>query len=79
MFNLNLIQQHVNSANSGDVDNESVWLSIWFGQLSSKGPGSRCHGVQLNKVIFVGVNQQWRKCSQKKIVKFNIWSVITVG
>jgi hypothetical protein len=30
-------------------------------------------------VIFVGVNQQWRKCSQKKIVKFNIWSVITVG
>jgi hypothetical protein len=49
MFNLNLIQQHVNSANSGDVDNDSVWLSLWFGQLSSKGHGTRCHGVQFNK------------------------------
>jgi hypothetical protein len=45
----NDIQQHVNSASSGDVDRASQSDSLWFGQLCSRGHGTRCQGVQFNK------------------------------
>jgi hypothetical protein len=52
----NDIQQHVNSANSGDVDNDSQsdLVSLWFGQLCSRGHGTRYQPGYIGRsVIFL--------------------------
>ena len=43
----NDIQQHVNSTIVVMLI-FTIWMSLWFGQLCSRGHGTRCQGVQFN-------------------------------
>jgi hypothetical protein len=47
----NYIQQLVNSANSGDVDNDSQSDSLWFGQLCSRSHGNLKFQVGIAVII----------------------------
>ena len=52
-----------------------IWLSLWFGQLCSRGHGTKCQGVQFNekwKKIPMAIGQ----CGTPRVLTYVLWTVL---
>jgi hypothetical protein len=53
----------------------AIWLSLWFGQLCSRGHGTRCQGVQFNEK-WTKIPMAMCQCGTPRLFKYVLWTVL---